>query len=462
MGKPRRVYKTMLHRISALGDAWGRPWTKGAGKGELSRRQYKSYEDYVRHQRAKLGKLDLTEYDQRFAEALQARLSLLPLPWEARSVLCLAARTGAECKAFIALGCFAVGIDLNPGSANRHVVTGDFHHLQFADHSIDYVYTNSLDHALDLERIAAEVKRVLKPSGYLIVEVARGAAEEGGIRGGLYESMWWERSSDVLNALCGAGYRLGATTSITHPFNGVQALLRPLESQQAHGVLFEADEPFHRAYEAGVLRTGTPDTSLSRRRRFYALTQALEAVSRLEGWVAECGCWKGLSSYLMCEYLRARRPDFRGAGVMVIDSFEGLSQPGQHDVIDREMVVKGISRKGRPFKTTGAYTASIEHVRGVLADYPEVEFSKGWIPAVLQALPERTYRLVHVDVDLYEPTLGALRYFYPRMARGGVLICDDYGSLFFPGAKKAVDTFCSETRAALIRSASGEAVLVKV
>ena len=51
---------------------------------------------------------------------------------QVRTVLCLAARIGTEVKAFLDLGCFAIGIDLNPGTDNRYVVHGDFHDLQFA------------------------------------------------------------------------------------------------------------------------------------------------------------------------------------------------------------------------------------------------------------------------------------------------------------------------------------------
>jgi len=48
---------------------------------------------------------------------------------------------------------------------------------------------------------------------------------------------------------------------------------------------------------------------------------------------------------------------------------------------------------------------------------------------------------VHIDVDLYEPTLDSLNFFYPKLVKDGVIVCDDYGITQFPGAKKAVDEF---------------------
>ena len=46
-----------------------------------------------------------------------------------------------------------------------------------------------------------------------------------------------------------------------------------------------------------------------------------------------------------------------------------------------------------------------------------------------------------IDVDLYEPTLDSLKFFFPRLINGGVIICDDYNSKVFNGAKKACDEY---------------------
>jgi SAM-dependent methyltransferase len=221
-------YKTILHKLAAFGDAFGHPWKKASAIDSFSMRHYRDYADYVRHQSSKLSKLDLASYESNFADALKRRLAKLDLRFEGKSVLCLGARTGAECRAFIALGSFAVGIDLNPGSGNRHVLVGDFHELQFADRSVDYVYTNALDHALDLKKVALEARRILKPAGALIAEIVHGSEDSHGRQPGTHESLWWQRSADVVSALCKAGYELQGTEEITQPFSGIQAVLKPL------------------------------------------------------------------------------------------------------------------------------------------------------------------------------------------------------------------------------------------
>lgn len=184
----------------------------------LQVRRYRSYSDYVKHQGSKLKWKDLSEYEVRFRTALRQRLEHVGATHPGMSVLCLAARIGTEVRAFHDLGCFAVGIDLNPGKGNRLVVTGDFHELQFPDSSVDLIYTNSLDHALDLGRVIQEVVRVAKPHGELIVEATRGRNE--GQEFGRYESFSWSSIQELVRVLEGSGFALRGTLEFDYPWPG--------------------------------------------------------------------------------------------------------------------------------------------------------------------------------------------------------------------------------------------------
>lgn len=205
----------------------GNRWNESGGA--LARRQYPSYEDYLAHQRTKLDAFrdkSIRKHDQRFFEALCARLAALPHSFHRRTALCLAARQGSEVRAFIAQGAFAVGIDLNPGQGNRYVLVGDFHDLQFADGTVDVVYTNSLDHAFDLNRLLAEVRRVLTPAGLLIAEFGLGseAGEEEGR--GFYEALAWTNPDELIRGIEAAGFQAGERTEFSVPWRGIQVLFR--------------------------------------------------------------------------------------------------------------------------------------------------------------------------------------------------------------------------------------------
>jgi O-methyltransferase len=49
-----------------------------------------------------------------------------------------------------------------------------------------------------------------------------------------------------------------------------------------------------------------------------------------------------------------------------------------------------------------------------------------------------------MDADLYEPTLAGLRWFWPKMVRGGVVLLHDYNSGRFSGVRQAADDFEAE------------------
>ena len=212
-------------RKRALFRKFGERWN--AEGDRFQKRGYDSYEAYLEHQKAKLETHDFGRYDEEFRTALRERLGALEIEWPGRSVLCLAARIGTEVKAFLDLGAFAVGIDLNPGADNRYVVHGDFHDLQFAPGSIDVVYTNSLDHAFDIDRIAKEVLKVLKPDGLFMVEAVQG--RDQGTNPGFFESFFWKNIDELIRQIEGGGFIVAKRSALTRPWPGEQICFRRAE-----------------------------------------------------------------------------------------------------------------------------------------------------------------------------------------------------------------------------------------
>lgn len=224
-------------------------------------------------------------------------------------------------------------------------------------------------------------------------------------------------------------------------------------------LLLENDEFYGDLYQKGSLLTGTPDGGDKRFARFYNLVQFFSFVGHLQGAVAECGCWRGLSSYLLCHYAKLADATFVGDGYEIYDSFEGLSVPISEDKI-RDLRL--ISHLGEIGGQTGNFAASDETVRISLADFPKIEYVKGWIPDVFRNRSAIVnYKFVHVDLDLYAPTKGAISHFFPMLVKGGILVCDDYGSLRWPGAKRAVDEYCCENKVGFVPLSTGQAVLFK-
>ena len=192
-------------------------WQTGGSPG-LQRREYRTYAEYVTHQQSKLNFADLAAYDRTYRAQLHARLAAWQPPAAGAPVLCLAARLGTEVRAFQDLGCFAVGVDLNPGPQNRFVLFGDFHELAFPAASAAVVFTNSLDHAFALDKLLGEVRRVLQPEGCLIVEAVQGDAE--GVTPDFYASLWWSRVDDLVRRIEAEGFQLAHRHAFTEPWPG--------------------------------------------------------------------------------------------------------------------------------------------------------------------------------------------------------------------------------------------------
>lgn len=131
---------------------------------------------------------------------------------------------------------------------------------------------------------------------------------------------------------------------------------------------------FNDIYEAGLIASKMKEAQL-RRPRFYNLLQVFELASCVDGGTAEVGCFRGLSSWLMCHAMKTKDPSFTGKSHTIIDSFEGLSAPVKEDKVGQEFA-------GR-FGDT-----SVAHVRQTLQDFPDISIVKGWVPAVFEALPE--------------------------------------------------------------------------
>jgi O-methyltransferase len=68
----------------------------------------------------------------------------------------------------------------------------------------------------------------------------------------------------------------------------------------------------------------------------------------------------------------------------------------------------------------------------------------GWFPQTAQDLDDERFCLVSIDVGLFQPTLAGLRWFYPRLEAGGLIMVADYAVGHAPGVKRAVRAFARE------------------
>jgi O-methyltransferase len=222
-------------------------------------------------------------------------------------------------------------------------------------------------------------------------------------------------------------------------------------------VLYEVDAQFAGIRADALARTGTADGGAKSAEKLYNTVQFFKAAAGQDGLVAECGVFRGLSAYVFCRYRQLAVPGFSGHGVALFDSFEGLSAPIAQDRVadEKQVFIDPASRE------KGAFQGTLDVVRRTLEPFPDVTYRQGWIPASLEGLAEASYSFVHIDVDLYEPTRGAIEYFFPRLKQGGAIVCDDYAFLHWPGAKQGIDEYCQARGIPVIPLTTGQCVIVK-
>jgi O-methyltransferase len=215
--------------------------------------------------------------------------------------------------------------------------------------------------------------------------------------------------------------------------------------------------------EKAAERTATPIApalAFKRRQAALNLIAYFLHARQLPGRSIECGTFRGFSALALCQAARLFEPDYSGAGFHVVDSFEGLSEPRMEDHHAVELGA-GEALRVPPIRGGGHFSIRLEDVRASLNEFPAVQFHRGWIPAVLDELPQDRWSFVHIDVDLYEPTRACLEYFLPRVIAGGVIVCDDYGSPVFPGAERAWDEVCTRMQVPFVELPTGQAVILK-
>ncbi|CAM4392942.1 TylF/MycF/NovP-related O-methyltransferase [Saccharibacillus endophyticus] len=182
--------------------------------------------------------------------------------------------------------------------------------------------------------------------------------------------------------------------------------------------------------------------------RIAMLRQVADEIKEFEvkGAIAELGVYKGD----FAAYINAVFPD---RPFYLFDTFEGFSEK------DTSYDVK------HHFSNAQVGEFQDTDVESVLKRMPFSQnciVRKGYFPETAENLEEK-FSFVSIDVDLYQPILEGLKYFYPRLQEGGYIFIHDYNNSRFFGVKEAVRSYCkvNKIRYVPINDLCGSVVLVK-
>jgi O-methyltransferase len=163
----------------------------------------------------------------------------------------------------------------------------------------------------------------------------------------------------------------------------------------------------------------------------------VDQTTNVPGDLAECGVFRGGSLVPTAIYLQQRGIPKHIFG---FDSFQGF------DAVVSKDVALGGTRD--PHRKLGGFSETSEgFVAGKLRRF-KVERGATLVPGYfrdsLQKCAESRFSFVHLDCDTYDSYSECLRFFYPRVNPGGIILFDEYNDPAWPGCNMAIDEFLAD------------------
>ena len=173
----------------------------------------------------------------------------------------------------------------------------------------------------------------------------------------------------------------------------------------------------------------------------YMIYSIVKTQTSLEGDLAEVGVYQGGSAKLICEVKKEKE-------LYLFDTFTGLPK-----VSDDDTHFGNKHWYENEFSNT-----SIESIQELLKKYNNVSIIKGNFPESGKEIIDKKFCFVHLDVDLYKSTIESLRFFFPKMVSGGIILIHDYHS---DGIQKAIKEFKNDNQLHLIELTGSQAMIIK-
>jgi O-methyltransferase len=181
--------------------------------------------------------------------------------------------------------------------------------------------------------------------------------------------------------------------------------------------------------------------------RVYIVCWFAEHVKHLPGEFVECGVNTGAYSRAIIEYI-----DFSKLGktFYLLDTYEGLVAS---QITENEKKA-GIS------DYLGSYKNVYEQVINTFKNFP-VKVIKGAVPGTLPQCDAKQICYLSIDMNVVEPEIAAINYFWDKVVKGGVIILDDYGFPQHIEQKNAFDEFAKQKGVQILSLPTGQAIIFK-
>lgn len=177
--------------------------------------------------------------------------------------------------------------------------------------------------------------------------------------------------------------------------------------------------------------------------RCYDLYTLAKQYYQHAGSVLEVGVWRGGTGLILAESLKDNDQ------LYLCDTFSGVVKASD---LDNE------------YKNGEHADTSLKHVQNLFQQYPNCQILQGIFPEETGNFipPDSSFKLCHIDVDVYYSAKDVFEWVFPKMIIGGAIVFDDYGFAACEGVTKFVNELSGRNDLIVIYNINGHAIVIKI
>ena len=155
--------------------------------------------------------------------------------------------------------------------------------------------------------------------------------------------------------------------------------------------------------------------------------------NKTEGDVAEAGVDYGDCSWII-------NGAFSDRTMYLYDTFRGFDKRDVEKETEHNYTSEAFYQSANYFLREQFKTAEdqIAYVKSRLPHPENAFFRAGYFPETAEGEKENRFAFVSLDMDLYQPILNGILFFWPRLNDGGYIMIHDYNHREFKGIKDAI------------------------
>lgn len=230
----------------------------------------------------------------------------------------------------------------------------------------------------------------------------------------------------------------------------IKQIIKKLVNLFGYDIIYKIPKDFEDEY-VEIIKSVKPYTITSPERT-YVLIKAVEYIinNNIPGSIVECGVWKGGSMMAVAKTLINLNNSEKH--LYLFDTFEGMPKPSKIDIkINGTKASKKFQMKRINDNSSDWCYSSLEDVKqnmySTKYDKEKIHFIKGKVEETIPNNAPDAISLLRLDTDFYESTIHELKYLFPILSKGGIIIIDDYGEWL--GQRRAVDEYIKENNLCL-------------